>query len=700
MSASRPSSSPTDPSQRLRSALRQHRKRDRGVWHLVSLALHGLALAALVYLTPVRKIVQELVRQVKPEQTMSAAGLAKLAEAIEDRAAEQIAANTRELKRVFEKITDIQGDISREFAGFEAHQKQSAAQNALEEMEKAVDQMEAAARSIEQDAPVETTDRFQALAEQAQQRAGEKLKMIAFDVAPAIAKQRRAETHHQEAKAKHYELSDQKVRVRAQENVVAAEQAATDELVRQLQQMKETGEPEEQTERQAERIAEQQARVEERRAELTTLQDEQANLHKATREAQKAALTAQKEALDALRAAVEVRRPQLAAAGPAQPDAAMRQADAPQPPDGQPVIDVPRLYEEARATEDDIAESFKEVRAMDLAMVRDMRLEDARDDIDLVRPTRPDLDAELLNSAARTDRRFEAHKEEIKKALRETASMVNLAHRMLDMATQSVEKMKFGTDLAAAEPEALDRRDFQLIIRELAMEEVGGRFSDMAAMMQALEAEAEGAAARTVDFEDLTEELAEGPMPQFGMDGPEQGDMPQLTPDVPAVGARKISPAGRPGQWLYIDTWYTLGPFPNPNRVNIDREFPPDSLIDLDAAYVGKDARTIRWRFVQSEKPEVKPPNAEPYGIWYAYTEFYCDRPRNMLIAMGTDDRGTLKINGIPVWLSSKRLKGWDIDEVWRRVHFNQGVNRILFRVENGWLHTGFSLVLRLTDDG
>ena len=90
------------------------------------------------------------------------------------------------------------------------------------------------------------------------------------------------------------------------------------------------------------------------------------------------------------------------------------------------------------------------------------------------------------------------------------------------------------------------------------------------------------------------------------------------------------------------------------------------------------------------------PINAEPYGIWYAYTEFYCDRPRDALIAMGTDDRGTLKINGVPVWISSKRLKGWDIDEVWRKVHFNQGVNRILYRVENGWMHIAFSLVMRL----
>ena len=91
-------------------------------------------------------------------------------------------------------------------------------------------------------------------------------------------------------------------------------------------------------------------------------------------------------------------------------------------------------------------------------------------------------------------------------------------------------------------------------------------------------------------------------------------------------------------------------------------------------------------------------PNAEEYGIWYAYTELYFDEPRDMIIAMGTDDRGVLKINDVPVWVSSKRLKCWTIDEVWRKVHFNKGINRILYRVENGWAHIAFSMVLHMAE--
>jgi len=344
-------------------------------------------------------------------------------------------------------------------------------------------------------------------------------------------------------------------------------------------------------------------------------------------------------------------------------------------------------------------------------MVRDITLEDARSDIDVIRPVRPDLNVELLREAARTDERFEAHKEEARTALRETSSMVNLAHRMLEMATQSVDKMRFGTNVQLAPEE--EAPDFRLIIRDLAMEDVSGRFSDLARMMEALEAqEGEGGPRRggdgsgggrgsRLDYEDLTAEEQAGAaaLPRFGAEGADEaGLLPELPPDVPAVGARKIGPDGQPGNWMFIDSWYTVGPFPNPDRINIDREFPPDSLVDLDAIYVGKDGRRIRWQFVQSDGPQIQPPNAEPYGIWYAYTEFYCDRPRDVLIALGTDDRGTLKINGLPIWISSKQLKGWDIDEVWRRVHFNRGTNRILYRVENGWQTMGFSLVLRLEE--
>lgn len=712
MSASKPNGGSTEALPSVALTRRTRRKKDRDVWFLVSLALHGLALAALIYLTPVRELVQEVLLELRPEPTMSASGLAELAQAMEDLAAEQIGANARELTRVFADMSEIQEGMSGDFGAFEERRRENAARDALNEMESALEQMDSAVQSIQQDAPIEATDRFQALGEQAQERARKKLEMVQFDVRAVSAAHRSAEQTHQEAKSTHDTHGQVKGRVQALERTLAPQRATVEGLRKQLQEMKDSARPSDQTERQAQRLAEQEQRVGQLEEELSAQKSEQAELHNEEAESQRRAIAAQQEAATALREVIAQHQHRTAGSRPSQSDAAVQrtgtarpavgppQRPVPEQDLGQPGIDVAWLYEEARTREDTIAESFKEIRAMDLAMVRDMKLEDARHDIELVRPVRPDLDAELLRVAVRTDERFEAHTEELRTALHETMSMVNLAYRMLEMATESVEKMKFGSDVQLAE---LDRRpEFQLIIRELAMEDVSGRFSDMAAIMQALEeqeGEGDGAdARRRPDFEDLTGESGQGPLPRFGQDGFELGDLPLLSPDLPAVGARKISPSGQPGQWMFIDSWWTLGPFPNPNRINIDREFPPDSLIDLDATYVGKDGRTIRWQFVQSEMPEIIPPNAEPYGIWYAYTEFYCDKPRDVLIALGTDDRGVLKINGLPVWISSKRLKGWSIAEVWRRVHFSKGINRMLYRVENGWQHIAFSMVLRLED--
>ncbi|KPK65392.1 MAG: hypothetical protein AMK73_03100 [Planctomycetes bacterium SM23_32] len=678
------------------------RRREGRGWFLLSLGLHALAIAALIYLTPVRDVVREIVRPTRPERTMSAGGLAELAEAIEEMAAEQIARNSRELRRVLGKMDEIEEGMADEFGAFDRDRRRTAAADALQEMDRALEEMQGAAESIEQQAPIETTDRHQALAEQAQERARRKLDMIASDVATAQQLHRRAEAAHQDAKAAHDRERDLKAAVAGVERQLAQEESRAEERLQAVERLKEQGRPEEQVQQESQGLAEQQERAREAAEQLAARRREREEAHRDALENQRSALALQREARQALAESARERPAPLVqlASSPrqtaARPEALPLLTEVEAPADQ---TDVAALYEGARAAEDTIAETFKEVRAMDLAMVRDMELPDARDDIDLVRPVRPDLDVDLLRDAVRSDERFEAHKREMEVALRETQSMVELAHRMLEMATQSVARMRFGTDVGA-EPPPEEPPDFALIIRELAMEEVSGRFSDMAAMMRLAEQEAAGLRAPEVDFEDLTEqEKLERGLLAFSAEEPDQGEVPQLPPDVEAVRARKIGPGGLPGQWMYMDTWWTLGPFPNPNRVNIDREFPPDSLVDLDATYVGKDGRTIRWEFVQSDKPEIIPPNAEPYGIWYAYTEFHCDRPRDVLMAMGTDDRGTLKINGVPVWISSKRLKGWDIDEVWRRVHLRQGVNRILYRVENGWMHIGFSLVLRLDDE-
>ena len=562
----------------------------------------------------------------------------------------------------------------------------------------------AASDALESQASIETIDRHQTLAEQAQQRARRKLEQVQYEITEVLEDHAIAEKTHEQAKNAHDTEMAKRRTLKVRETASANLKDELAQAEADLQKKRETKQPEREIQRAATQVAnrrEQSARHE--RGRLTTNRDLETHAGRGCVTAREPAGTA--KALEALKQAASAQREAVAAAPVPQPRERRGEPSA----EATAAADVPELYDSARKAEDEIAEAFKEIRAMDLAMVRDMPVKDARQDIDIVRPVRPELDAEALREDVRTERHFEVHKQELQKALRETSSMVNLAHRMLEMASQSVEGMKFGTDVAFAPEEAEGEQAFELHIQELAMEDVSGRFSDMSAVMvQAAaqqesgeegeeEAAAAAAARASVDFEDLTEQVAEGQAP-LSLGGDEEGEglIPHLDRSVPAVGARRIGAAGQPAKWWYVDGWYTLGPFANPNRSNIDREFPPDSLVDLDASYVGKGDRTVRWQHVQSNEPELVPANAEEYGIWYAYTELHFDEARDMLIALGSDDRGVLKINGVTVWISSRRLKGWDIDEVWRRVHFRKGINRILYRVENGWLHVGFSMTLRV----
>lgn len=63
------------------------------------------------------------------------------------------------------------------------------------------------------------------------------------------------------------------------------------------------------------------------------------------------------------------------------------------------------------------------------------------------------------------------------------------------------------------------------------------------------------------------------------------GDPTHLTPPAPAIppnlvnqvafGRRVADGGASRSDWMSVDTWYTIGPFPNPERKNINTPFPP-----------------------------------------------------------------------------------------------------------------------------
>jgi len=209
------------------------------------------------------------------------------------------------------------------------------------------------------------------------------------------------------------------------------------------------------------------------------------------------------------------------------------------------------------------------------------------------------------------------------------------------------------------------------------------------------------AKADTGDYLDLTEQM-KGNNLQIK---PEEVPVNQRPPDIKAYfknvpGRKVVKEGGTPAVWFYVDTWYLLGPYDNKGRMNLQKVYPPESIIDLDANYLGKYNTPLSWIYdsfgSENQRPIVTPKfeySAE-YTICYGYTDLYFEESMDLWIVVGSDDRSDLWINDLPVWHSRNTLKSWEIDEGFRKVHFKQGINRIVFRLENGWQGMHFSLLI------
>ncbi len=341
------------------------------------------------------------------------------------------------------------------------------------------------------------------------------------------------------------------------------------------------------------------------------------------------------------------------------------------------------LHAVAHGLERAITDRFAQVRAMDLAIRLGLPLREARAQVELVPPPRRTLDAVALDATrVGTQPQFARFRAEVEAAVRQTGDMVAAARRIRDAAIWRQADLEREREA----PVPVADEDMPHFMADMVSDYHGGHIVDMASWMQ--------------EPTDLDDDGHDG-YPHDIM-GPARFERPppaQLTAQTPALGARRIVANGTPTAWMYVDAWYTIGPFPNPARENVQREFPPDRAVDLDATYTGKGGAPIRWQFVQSHDPRIHPADPDEYGVWYAYTELYFDRPRDLWMALGSDDYGRLQVNGITVWESVMSLKGWRIDEAWRRVHFREGLNRLLFRLENGFQDLGFSVTLWLGEE-
>ena len=410
-------------------------------------------------------------------------------------------------------------------------------------------------------------------------------------------------------------------------------------------------------------------------------------------------------------------------------------------------LDLVDAYEQARELEKRITESYKDIKALELAMQTKTDFDTAEKLTDVAQAIRRELDAKVLRDTPRNQREFDAQKQEQVETVHEAERMVDTTLAMLDSAVEIVrsgeemahapdapmELQKFALDFEKAQPppppeqqavatapqqvseevqNMVDKAFFAEQLRTAAAE-TSEKAKDLSDLMKAVDQAMQDSAKKEEMKEKIQKLLAENKART-----PQPGDVPTLNDTDPGIVPGNVidlsGESGVPGRWVYLSSWYVIGPFDNPNRVNLTRKFAPESTVDLNASYIGRNGEKIHWQFIQtSNNPETKdwsgakgryqsmlqPPGDPPYTIWYGYTEAFFDRDCDLWLATGSDDRSDIWINDMHVWNSSNELKSWSINEGFRKVHFRQGRNRILVRLENGWNGMGYSVCLYLGDN-
>jgi len=326
------------------------------------------------------------------------------------------------------------------------------------------------------------------------------------------------------------------------------------------------------------------------------------------------------------------------------------------------------VYDAARAVEQDMITVYREFLGARLVGLRPMlTYDEAYENSETPRPDRPRLDTDALYRDVTTTEPgggLDEFKDQIKLSTVEMREMVENARKLLAFTRKSNKQAGDGidVDLSSSDVAFIGYKGPELMPEEI----------------------------------DFTHQADPG--------------------NYDAIPGRSLVTGANPrNEWMYVDSWYVIGPFEGDRRrEKLDVRFGPEANVNLDDVFTGKKSKAnpdgkVRWDYKkvgyvsQGDGPKqafwkIEPRQVETYAIYYAFTEIYSDAPREVWIATGTADYGKLWINDDLVWRSPKERKPYHATENVQLVGLQQGQNKILYRIENAGGTMGFSLMIRLAE--
>ncbi len=330
------------------------------------------------------------------------------------------------------------------------------------------------------------------------------------------------------------------------------------------------------------------------------------------------------------------------------------------------------LYDAAKAVEKQVEQAVRDTRAAEMAMTTGTSFPSAKAKVSDWSPERPDLSPAIDGLQTGTIGELNSFRNAVQQAANETSAMAVRTSAMTG-----------GLTAAAA-----------------ASGQTAGTESSTERAAESTGIRVEGGGIGSSHGTRFSTDAETGKM-----EGKKRGDVELELPEemvyAESLPGRMLTSASMRKGWLYIDTWYVIGPWPIDYKRKFDVIFPPEYQVDFDAVYTDgkfKDKpdhadHAMRWQFVQSDEIRVQPPRVYSSAVYYAFTEIYSDETREMLLAAASDDRSKIWLNDQVVWEDPVE-SGWAMGEAYRRVTLRKGYNRLLMRIENGPAHCVWSVLL------
>ena len=351
------------------------------------------------------------------------------------------------------------------------------------------------------------------------------------------------------------------------------------------------------------------------------------------------------------------------------------------------------MYEESLALEQLIAEANADILAAEEAAAQNTSFAEARSEQSATTPARPDIASQLSKSPL------------------ETVGQLGAFRKALAQAQTEIQ------DMNARAASALGLNQGQGGSSTSGQTRDGARFATQAARITAAQGgqghgnlQGYGNVVNMIGFGGTGSGGSSEGM-RSGSAGGGSNMEPGAVTHGPGLEGRDILGKALPGRrftrdslrrgWLYIDTWYVIGPWGNRSTIDYTNVHPPEREINFDARYRnGKFAsrrdhrdHAMKWEFYQSDQARCQPPRVYADSTYYAYTDLWFEQPRDMLIAIATDDAARVWLNGEIIW-QDEGISAWNLGEGYRRVRFKKGYNDLLVRIENGPRHCIWSVLL------